>query len=111
MVEKMKFKKMVHPGDQLFITVTVVSQHEESALFETKIEVEGKIVTSGNIIVGIMSANNPKFSKMSQSLEEHFRLIFPDPLNETDAFSKMIFSSEMMEPEDVRSISDRGPST
>jgi 3-hydroxyacyl-[acyl-carrier-protein] dehydratase len=75
MVEKMKFKKMVHPGDQLIITATVVSQHEESALFETKIEVDGKIVTSGNIIVGIMAANNPKFSKMSQSLEEHFRFL------------------------------------
>ncbi len=75
MVEKMKFKKMVHPGDQLIITATVVSQHEESALFETKIEVDGKIVTSGNIIVGIMSANNPKFSKISQSLEEHFRFL------------------------------------
>lgn len=75
MVEKMKFKKIIHPGDQLLLTATVVSQHPESALFDTKIEVEGKVVTTGNIIVGIASAetSGANYAKVIQTLEDYFK--------------------------------------
>lgn len=80
MVEKMKFKKIIHPGDQLIITATVMSQHPESAMFETKIEVDGKVVTTGNIIVGIVSAadSNASYSKVIQTLEEYYEFMLRD---------------------------------
>lgn len=77
MVEKMKFKRMVHPGDQLVFTATVVSQHPESALFDTKAEVDGKIVASGKIMTGIVSATDSgsNFSKAIQTLESYFEFM------------------------------------
>lgn len=77
MVEKMKFKKLIHPGDQLIVTATVISQHPESAMFKTKIEVDGKVVTSGDIMVGIASAStsNANYSKVIQTLEEYFAFL------------------------------------
>lgn len=80
MVEKMKFKKTIHPADQLIITATLQSQHEESAYFETKITVDGKIVTSGNIIVGIvpLQAAKNNYTKATQGLEEYFSFMLRD---------------------------------
>ena len=80
MVEKMKFKKMVHPGDQMIITATVISQHPESALLDTKAEVDGKIVASGSLMVGIVSAanGNPQFLKAIQTLEAYFEFMLRD---------------------------------
>jgi 3-hydroxyacyl-[acyl-carrier-protein] dehydratase len=75
MVEKMKFKKMVHPGDQLIVTGTLLSQHPESALFETKIEVDGKIVTSGQMMVGIFPVAESKYRNVMKALEEHFSFL------------------------------------
>jgi 3-hydroxyacyl-[acyl-carrier-protein] dehydratase len=77
MVEKLKFKKMVHPGDQLIITANVISQHSESALFEAKAEVDGKVVTTGSIMVGIVSANDSdaRFLKVIQTLEAYFEFL------------------------------------
>ncbi len=80
MVEKMKFKKTIHPGDQLIITATLCSQHEESAYFETQIKVDGKIVTSGNIMVGIIPFQETKnnYTKAIQGLEEYFSFLLRD---------------------------------
>jgi 3-hydroxyacyl-[acyl-carrier-protein] dehydratase len=75
MVEKMKFKKMVHPGDQLIVTGTLLSQHPESALFEAKIEVDGKVVTSGQLMVGTFSVANSKYIGVMQALEAHFSFL------------------------------------
>jgi 3-hydroxyacyl-[acyl-carrier-protein] dehydratase len=77
MVEKMKFKKMVHPGDQLIVTVTALSMHEESALFETKVEVEGKVMTSGRLMVGItpLDKTGKNFTKTMAILEERYAFL------------------------------------
>lgn len=80
MVDKMKFKKMVHPGDQMIITATVLSQHEESAMFSTKIEVDGKVVTVGKIMTGIISVNDQtgNYKKVIDSLKEYFEFLLRD---------------------------------
>lgn len=80
MVEKIKFKRMVHPGDKLFITATVVSQHEESALFDVKVVVDDKIVTSGTLMTGIVSEKNVggNFSKAINSLRDYFAFLLRD---------------------------------
>lgn len=80
MVEKMKFKKMLHPSDQLIGTATVISQHAESAMFNVKIEVEGKVVTSGTLMVGISTRDTTgaKFSKTLDILEERYAFLLRD---------------------------------
>lgn len=78
MVEKIKFRKMVHPGDQLWITCTVVSDHEDSAFFDAVIRVEGEVVTSGQIAVGKLDAYASVVSADTQTLLKgiyHFALI------------------------------------
>ncbi|MBN8678025.1 MAG: beta-hydroxyacyl-ACP dehydratase [Chitinophagales bacterium] len=80
MVEKMKFKKMVHPGDQLVITATMISQHTESAMLETKAEVDGKVVASGTIMVGIatVASHGAHFTQAIQTLESYFAFMLRD---------------------------------
>ena len=80
MVEKMKFKKMLHPSDQLTVTCTVVSMHEESAMFETKVEVEGKVVTTGMMMVGISARDKmgKKFMKTLDLLEDRYAFLLRD---------------------------------
>jgi 3-hydroxyacyl-[acyl-carrier-protein] dehydratase len=80
MVEKMKFKKMLHPGDQLVVTVTVLSQHPESALFDAKVVVDGKVVTSGTLMVGISTRDNlgSKFAKTLDVLEDRYAFLLRD---------------------------------
>ncbi len=80
MVEKMKFKKMVHPGDQMIITCTQLSRNEDSALFEAKIEVDGKIVTTGRIMTGIISLESKKYNvaKVMETLKQHYTFLLRD---------------------------------
>jgi 3-hydroxyacyl-[acyl-carrier-protein] dehydratase len=80
MVEKVKFKKMVHPGDQMIVTARVVSQHAESALFDATIEVDGRVVTAGRLMVGIVTAGEgkPDFEKVIGTLREYFRFLLRD---------------------------------
>lgn len=80
MVEKMKFKKIIHPGDQMIITATILSQHIDSALFETKIEVDNKVVTSGQMMTGILSLNDKKFdvARVLVRLKEYYKFLLRD---------------------------------
>ena len=80
MVEKMKFKKMLHPSDQLIVTATVISLHEESALFSTKVEVEGRVVTTGTLMVGIrkLDTSGANFSKTMERLTERYAFLLRD---------------------------------
>ncbi|MEY4936153.1 MAG: 3-hydroxyacyl-[acyl-carrier-protein] dehydratase FabZ [Bacteroidota bacterium] len=80
MVEKMKFRKMVHPGDQLVVTGTVLSQHSESALFDAKIEVDGKVVTAGQLMVGTFSVENSKYVGVMKALETHFNFLLQNAI-------------------------------
>ncbi len=75
MVEKMKFKRMVRPGDQMLITCTAVSMHPESALFNIKIEVDGATVTTGQVMVGIVTAadGGADYEKAIGTLADYFR--------------------------------------
>jgi 3-hydroxyacyl-[acyl-carrier-protein] dehydratase len=80
MVEKMKFKKMLHPSDQLIVTANVLSMHEESALFEAKVVVNGKVATSGTLMVGIspVEKTGKNFSKTMDLLEERYAFLLRD---------------------------------
>lgn len=77
MVEKMKFKKIIQPGDQLIVTATVVSLHPESAMFDTKIELDGVVVTTGQIMVGITSSDTAdgNYDAVIQTLKAYFKPI------------------------------------
>lgn len=68
MVEKVKFRKMVRPGDQLWITCTALSDHEDSAYFEAEIRVDGEIVTTGKLSVGKLDAYASEISADTQTL-------------------------------------------
>jgi 3-hydroxyacyl-[acyl-carrier-protein] dehydratase len=74
MVEKMKFRKLVHPGDQLITTARIISQNPESALLEVKIEVNGSVVTSGKVVHGIhkLASTRTDYDKVIQTLEDYF---------------------------------------
>ncbi len=80
MVEKMKFKKMLHPADQLTVTATVVSLHEESALFDTKVVVDGKVVTTGSIMVGINSRQKigERYDKTLETFKARYDFLLRD---------------------------------
>lgn len=80
MVDKMKFKTMIHPGDQMIISATAVSLHEDSAMFTTKIEVGGKVVTSGKIMTGLISINEQsgKYKKAINGLKDYFEFLLRD---------------------------------
>ncbi len=82
MVEKMKFKKMIHPGDQMIITATQLSRHEDSALFDAKIEVDDRLMTTGRLMTGIISLEDERFDveKMMNNLREHYRFLLRDTL-------------------------------
>ena len=49
MVEKAKFRIIVHPGDQLVIAVNILSRDEEAARLECNIEVSGKLVAEARL--------------------------------------------------------------
>lgn len=80
LVENMKFRKLIHPGDQMIITATILSQHEDSALFETKIEVDNQIMTRGKMMKGILPLNDDKFdvSKVMNRLKEYYKFLLRD---------------------------------
>ena len=80
MVEKMKFKKMLHPSDQLIVTATVVSMHEESALFDAKVVVNGKVATSGTLMVGITSRDKTgkNFIRTLDIMKERYAFLLRD---------------------------------
>ena len=80
MVEKVKFKRSIHPGDQLLITARVLSQHPDSALFDVKIECEGRIMTTGTLMTGIVSASTleGQYQKTIESLEAYYRFLLRD---------------------------------
>jgi 3-hydroxyacyl-[acyl-carrier-protein] dehydratase len=80
MVEKMKFRKLIHPGDQMIITATILSQHDDSALFATKIEVDSKLMTSGKIMVGIIPLGDKKIdvSKIMSILKDYYKFLLRD---------------------------------
>ncbi|MFT4664573.1 MAG: 3-hydroxyacyl-[acyl-carrier-protein] dehydratase [Polaribacter sp.] len=80
MVEKMKFRKLIHPGDQMVITATILSQHDDSALFEAKIEVDNKVMTAGKIMVGVLPLNDKKMdiSKTMEKLRDYYKFLLRD---------------------------------
>lgn len=53
MVDQMKFRLLVRPGDQLWITMDVLSANEEAARLEARIEVEGRLVANGRMTFGL----------------------------------------------------------
>lgn len=80
MVEKMKFKRLIHPGDQLLVQATVVSRHDDSALFDVRMECEGHTMSTGRLMTGIVTAEsmNAEYQKVIATLEEHFRFLLRD---------------------------------
>lgn len=57
MVEKAKFRKIIKPGQQLFINVEIISQNEDSIFVEGTITSEEKRVMECNIIMGRADRN------------------------------------------------------
>ncbi len=77
MVEKMKFKRLIHPGDQLIVTARVISQHPESALFDVSITCDGQKMSNGTIMTGIVTASDRQsdYHKVIQTLEDYYRFL------------------------------------
>ncbi len=74
-VEKVKFRKMVHPGDQMVITATLEQDHEDSAKFLTEIHVEDQLVARGSLLVGKVRAENESsdYQNTISGLEKYYR--------------------------------------
>lgn len=56
-VEQAKFRKLVHPGDQLNITLDIISFDGNSAKTESTIHVEGALVMSAKLIFSLKDAD------------------------------------------------------
>lgn len=56
-VEKAKFRKIVRPGDQLLISVNIISKEKESAQLDGVINVNEKVVMDGRFIFSLMEAD------------------------------------------------------
>ncbi len=80
MVEKVKFRHMVHPGDQMLITASLEIDAPDSAQFATRIEVEGKLVATGYLVVGkvIIDAHQPEYQRTFAGLEAYYRFPLKD---------------------------------
>jgi 3-hydroxyacyl-[acyl-carrier-protein] dehydratase len=53
MVEKIKFRRIVHPGEMLMVNVKIKSLKSDSALIEAEITSGGKRVMGGEMIFGL----------------------------------------------------------
>jgi 3-hydroxyacyl-[acyl-carrier-protein] dehydratase len=53
MVEKIKFRRIVHPGEMLMVNVKIKSLKSDSALIEADITSDGKRVMDGEMIFGL----------------------------------------------------------
>lgn len=78
MVEKMKFRRMVHPGDQMLITATVYQDHEDSAQFDVRVEVDGQSVSGGRMTVGKVHAGSSDYRETFAGLEAYYRFPLKD---------------------------------
>lgn len=52
-VEKAKFRRIVRPGDQLMITVNIISMQNDSALLEGIINVNDNLVMDGRFVFNL----------------------------------------------------------
>lgn len=50
-IEKARFKRPVHPGDQLMLNATLVSRRQMLWRFESRAEVEGKLVAQADLML------------------------------------------------------------
>ena len=57
-VNKMKFKKPVVPGDRLIYTSTIVSISQEYGVADVKAEIDGEIIASGNLLFSFVNVQN-----------------------------------------------------
>ena len=56
-VDKVKFRKLVRPGDRLMIRVSIVSLQTDSAMMDVKIQVENTLVMDGRLIFNLKHAD------------------------------------------------------
>jgi 3-hydroxyacyl-[acyl-carrier-protein] dehydratase len=71
-IEKAKFRELIRPGNELTITVNLLSMHEESALAEGLISLKGKIVTEGRFIFVLKPAEKFYPSKTKAFIESTY---------------------------------------
>lgn len=81
-VEKVKFRRMVHPGDQMIISATLDIDAPDSAQFVTRIEVDGNVVASGTLVVGKVVADEqqPDYQQTFSSLKKYYRFPLKDTI-------------------------------
>lgn len=81
-VEKVKFRRMVHPGDQMIISATLDIDAPDSAQFVTRIEVDGNVVASGTLVVGKVVADEqqPDYQQTFSSLAKYYRFPLKDTI-------------------------------
>jgi 3-hydroxyacyl-[acyl-carrier-protein] dehydratase len=77
-IQKMKFKTFVRPGDQCIVHSKLITLDNNRGNVEVRTEVDGEIVCSGvlSFMIGLKSDmnNNPFIDKM----EEYYHMINPD---------------------------------
>lgn len=56
-VDKVKFRRLVKPGDQLLINVNIISMQDNSALLEGVITSGGKTVMDGRFVFSLKNAD------------------------------------------------------
>lgn len=81
MVEKMKFRKLIHPGDQMIIHAAVLSETEEAVQFNTRVLVGDQLMTSGTLLTGKinMKEDQGNYAETFANLEKYYRF----PLRDT----------------------------
>ncbi len=78
MVEKMKFKKPVHPGDLLEISARIVDKQTAFAASEIQIRCEGKLISTGKIVTGLRPIPAEKIADERPRLRKHYAFLLRD---------------------------------
>lgn len=75
MTEKVKFKKMLHPGDVMIVTAEITDLQETFATSEVRIECEGKLMSIGKIVSGIRIHPEETAAEETERQRKHYRFL------------------------------------
>ena len=72
MVERAKFRCLVRPGDQLFVTATISSLEEDHARMDGKIHTSDRLVMDAQVTFGLKDSSEFYTPKVKFLIEAHY---------------------------------------
>lgn len=78
LVDKVKFRKLVKPGDQMIIKVNMTKSEEHTAYLNAEVSVKDKIVTDGNFVFSIQNDDKYYPGKLKFMIESVYSFWLED---------------------------------